>query len=96
MSAANRVMRHDLVGSKVRITEISPGRVHTDIYRSAVQDATARSAMYEEVRSLAPDDVAKAVMVALTMPEEVDISFMEITPTDQAPGGYRYAKLQDL
>jgi len=96
MTAANRVMRHDLVGSNVRITEISPGRVHTDIYRDAVQDDSALAAMYEEVRSLAPEDVAKAVMVALTMPENADISFMEITPTDQAPGGYRYAKLQDL
>lgn len=96
MTAANRVMRHDLVGSNVRITEISPGRVHTDIYSAAVRDASARSAMYDEVRSLSPGDVAEGVAVALEMPESVDISFLEITPTDQAPGGYRYAKLTDL
>lgn len=90
MTAANRVMRHDLSGSNVRVTEISPGRVHTDIYRSAVQDDAARAAMYETVRSLAPEDIAQAVAAALSMPEGVDVSFMEISPTDQAPGGYRY------
>src|SRR5690606_5504913 len=90
MTAANRVMRYDLSGSNVRVTEISPGRVHTDIYRSAVQDDAARAAMYETVRSLAPEDIAQAVAAALSMPEGVDVSFMEISPTDQAPGGYRY------
>jgi Short-chain alcohol dehydrogenase of unknown specificity len=96
MTVANRVLRHDLVGTNVRVTEVSPGRVHTDIYRSAVKDDAARSAMYDEYRSLAPEDVAEAIAVALTMPEAVDLSFMEITPTDQAPGGYSYARRKDL
>lgn len=90
MTAANRVMRHDLVGSNVRVTEISPGRVHTDIYRTAVHDEAVRAAMYESVRSLSSEDIAQAVATALSMPESVDISFMEISPTDQAPGGHRY------
>lgn len=92
MTAANRVIRHDLTGSNVRITEISPGRVHTDIYREALHgDAGKLTTMYDDFRSVHPNDIAHAVATALTMPEEVDISFMEVVPTDQAPGGHRYA-----
>lgn len=93
MSAASRVLRHDLVGTGLRLTELSPGRVKTDIYREALADDPEKLAnMYRDVRTVHPDDVASALVCALAMPEHVDVSFLEIVPTDQAPGGYAYAK----
>lgn len=93
MSAANRGMRYDLAGTGVRVTEISPGRVATDIYKTAfANDPEKLSGMYREVRTVRPEDVAEAVTCALAMPEGVDVSFLEIVPTDQAPGGHVYAK----
>lgn len=92
MTAANRVLRHDLVGSNIRVTEISPGRVRTDIYRNALEgDAGKLADMYDNFRTVNPEDIAAAVLAALSMPEQVDISFMEVVPTDQAPGGHAYA-----
>lgn len=95
MSAVGRVMRHDLAGRNIRITEISPGRVHTDIYREAVKDAQQLSGMYEDVRTVHPEDIARCVAHALCLPEQVDISFMEVSPTDQAPGGHAYTSPSD-
>ncbi|MFA5522310.1 MAG: SDR family oxidoreductase [Castellaniella sp.] len=95
MSAAGRVMRHDLAGRNIRITEISPGRVRTGIYREAVKDAQQLSGMYEDVRTVHPEDIARCVVHALCLPEQVDISFMEVSPTDQAPGGHAYTSPSD-
>jgi len=92
MTAANRVLRHDLAGRNIRVTEISPGRVRTDIYRDALDGEAGKLAdMYDKFRTVHPQDIAAAVAAALTMPEQVDISFMEVVPTDQAPGGHAYA-----
>lgn len=95
MTAANRVLRHDLVGRNIRVTEISPGRVHTDIYRDALSGDHGKLAdMYDKFRTVHPQDIAAAVAAALTMPEQVDVSFMEVVPTDQAPGGHAYARAE--
>lgn len=93
MSAANRVLRHDLVGSNIRITEISPGRVHTTIYAEALADDPDKfHKLYDDFRTVQPEDIANAVATVLAMPEAVDVSFMEVVPTDQAPGGHAYAR----
>lgn len=92
LTAAARVIRHDLVGTGVRVTELSPGRVETGIYREALAGEPDRlRKLYSEVRSVQPADVAEALIAALAMPPEVDVSFLEIVPTDQAPGGHAYA-----
>ena len=92
LSQAGRSLRYDLAGSNVRVTEISPGRVETELYlrafggnREALQDK-----MYRAHRSLRPDDVAAALLAALAMPAHVDLAHIDIEPTDQAPGGYVY------
>lgn len=93
MSAASRVARYDLAGANIRITEISPGRVQTDIYLEAFDgDRGKLSGLYDHVRAVQPADIAQAVAAAITMPEQVDVSFLEIMPTDQAPGGHAFAQ----
>lgn len=93
LSAAGRVIRYDLVGTGVRLTEVSPGRVETDIYLEAFAgDRAALGKLYDKVRSLSPDDVAAAVATAIALPEQVDVSFLEIVPTDQATGGHAIAE----
>ena len=92
LSHAGRVMRHDLAGTQVRLTEVSLGRVETDIYlkqfggnRDKLQEA-----FYRSVRAIRPDEVAAVLEAALFMPPHVDVSFLEVVPTDQAPGGQTY------
>jgi NADP-dependent 3-hydroxy acid dehydrogenase YdfG len=90
LSHAGSVMRYDLAGSGVRLTEIAPGRVETDIYLKAFggEQDRLKQTLYTGVRALTPIDVADAVVLALSLPEHVDVSIMELTPTDQAPGGH--------
>jgi 3-hydroxy acid dehydrogenase/malonic semialdehyde reductase len=93
LAHASRVMRYDLVGTGVRVTEISPGRVETDIYLQAHGGDRDRlkEAMYADVRALTADDVAKTIEMAVTLPDHVDLTHIEISPTDQATGGHAYA-----
>jgi len=93
LSAVGRVMRYDLAGSGIRLTELSLGRVETDIYLAAFDNDRERlsSSLYDGVRPIRPEDVAEAIVAVLALPEQVDASFVEMMPTDQATGGYVYA-----
>jgi NADP-dependent 3-hydroxy acid dehydrogenase YdfG len=90
LSMAGRVVRYDLAGSGVRLTEIVPGRVQTEVYLGAYGHDAARlhAAMYERHRALQPEDVAEAVVAALCLPERANVSVLEVVPTDQATGGH--------
>ncbi|MEZ5798551.1 MAG: SDR family oxidoreductase [Paracoccaceae bacterium] len=92
LSQAGRVLRHDLAGTGVRVTEIAPGRVETDIYLRAFggdREALAQR-MYTHQRPLRPEDVAATLMAALRLPAHVDLAEIIVSPTDQAAGGHVY------
>ncbi|GGE05908.1 short-chain dehydrogenase [Aureimonas endophytica] len=90
LSRAGSVLRYDLAGTGVRLTEIAPGRVETDVYLQAFAgDGEAlRRTLYADERPLQPADVAEAVALALALPDHVDVAMMELSPTDQATGGH--------
>ena len=80
-------LRMELNGSKIRHTEICPGRTITGFFRRTLPDQQAREAFESEIRPLAPEDIADAVRFALRAPIHVNVGTIEITPVDQAPGG---------
>ncbi|WP_322047905.1 SDR family oxidoreductase [Paraburkholderia sp. J67] len=80
-------LRCDLLGTKVRVTEIAPGRVQTNLYRTALGEQGANEKLYDAYRSIQPENIAELIATALTLPEAVDVSRMEVFPTDQAAGG---------
>ncbi|MDR5759477.1 SDR family oxidoreductase [Caballeronia sp. LZ035] len=80
-------LRCDLLGSRVRVTEIAPGRVQTNLYRTALGEQLASEKLYDAYRSIQPADIAELISTALRLPESVDVSRLEVFPTDQAPGG---------
>ncbi len=94
LSLATRVTRYDLAGSNVRLTEIVPGRVETQVYLDAYGGDAARlhETMYAHHRALQPEDVAAAVALALSMPERADLTMVEVSPTDQAVGGHVFPR----
>lgn len=94
LSMAGRALRYDIAASNVRVTEVAPGRVETDIYLQAFAGDRTRlqETLYGDVRSVKPEDVAAAVIALLLLPEHVDITQIEVMPTDQATGGHVYAK----
>jgi NADP-dependent 3-hydroxy acid dehydrogenase YdfG len=85
-------LRLDLHGSDVRVTVLTPGRVETNLYDSALGGHEAAvAALYSTAAALQPDDIGRLVGVALSMPDHVDVTRIEVTPTRQAFGGSQVA-----
>lgn len=83
--ALTEVLRQEIAADGVRVTEIDPGRVHTDF--SLVRfdgDADKAGRVYDGVESLTAADVADVITFVATRPAHVNIDFLQITPIDQA------------
>ena len=79
--------RIELAGSGVRHTEICPGRIATEFFDSAFKAREDRDAFLSGYSPLQPEDIAAAALFALDAPWHVNVSTIELTPTEQAPGG---------
>ncbi|MFP3435402.1 SDR family NAD(P)-dependent oxidoreductase, partial [Paraburkholderia sp. SIMBA_061] len=73
-------LRCDLLGTKVRVTEIAPGRVQTSLYRTALGAEGANEKLYDAYRSIQPENIAELIATAIALPEAVDVSRMEVFP----------------
>mgnify|MGYP001806459308 CR=1 FL=1 len=81
-------LRLDLLGYRIRVTEIAPGRTRTELFGKVLGDADlGRERFLDGYEPLEAQDVADAVMFALTAPAHVNIGHIEMTPTLQAIGG---------
>jgi NADP-dependent 3-hydroxy acid dehydrogenase YdfG len=65
----------------VRVTVVSPGVTDTDFFRNTLSGL--RSAADIGFGALAPDDVARAVLLALEQPPEVSLNQLTIRPSTQ-------------
>jgi len=79
--------RIELAGTGVRHTEICPGRIATEFFDSAFKAREDRDAFLSGYSPLQPEDVAAAALFALDAPWHVNVSTIELTPTEQVPGG---------
>jgi NADP-dependent 3-hydroxy acid dehydrogenase YdfG len=87
----SQTLRLDLHGSGVRVSEIAPGRVETGAHLAMLDDRDeGRRRFYEGYESLMAEDIAEAIMFVLGSPQRMDVSFMEIVPTDQSYGGSQF------
>jgi NADP-dependent 3-hydroxy acid dehydrogenase YdfG len=85
-------LRHDLLGSAIRVTVLMPGRVQTRLYDGIFGDNdAATAALYEGFEAVQPADVAAVIEAALDLPPNVDLTTIEILPTNQVFGGSRIA-----
>ena len=80
-------LRMELKGSGVRCTEICPARVRTEFFDTAFDDPAKAAQAAVGFQLLEPDDIADAIMYALDAPWRVNVSTIEITPTEQYIGG---------
>ena len=87
----SQTLRLDLHGSGVRVSEIVPGRVETGAHLALMADREeGRRHFYDGFETLQPADIAEAVMFVLGAPQRMDVSYMEIVPTDQSYGGSQF------
>jgi len=82
--AVTQVLRAELLGRPVRITQIDPGAVETAF--SLVRfdgDADRAAKVYEGMTPLTADDVASCIAFAVTLPSHVNIDSLVVTARDQ-------------
>jgi len=85
LRAFTDVLRIELVGKPVRVSEIDPGMVETEF--SLVRfggDRSGADAVYAGVTPLTADDIAEIVVFVATRPAHVDIDQVVVRPRDQA------------
>ncbi|AQZ51068.1 SDR family oxidoreductase [Martelella mediterranea] len=94
MHTVSRQLRVDAFGRRVRVTEISPGRVETDIFARVekISPEEAREKYFEGFEMPQVSDIADAVEYAIETPQYVNIGLIELLPTLQVPGGLRTGK----
>jgi 3-hydroxy acid dehydrogenase / malonic semialdehyde reductase len=85
VEALSKGMRIDLVKYNIKVTSILPGMVETEfsIVRFHGDEARAKK-VYEGLTPLSADDIADAILWAVTRPAHVCINDMLIMPTAQA------------
>ena len=88
--AAN--LRMELYPSKVRVTEIRPGRVrtgmHAEMFGGSLEEANAR--VYDPVHSLKAEEIAEGIVWALSQPAHLCVTQLEMVATEHVIGGVRY------
>jgi NADP-dependent 3-hydroxy acid dehydrogenase YdfG len=88
VSMLSRQLRIDVFGKRVRVTEICPGRVATDIFAHVHGDSKEiREKFIDGFELPQAADIANAIAFAIAAPIAVNVGHMEITPTMQVPGG---------
>jgi len=79
------VLRLELLGQPVRVSEIDPGMVETEFSLVRFQgDAERAARVYRGLTPLTADDVAETVAFVASRPAHVDIDQVVIRPRDQA------------
>jgi NADP-dependent 3-hydroxy acid dehydrogenase YdfG len=91
----SRQLRNDTVGKRIRVTEICPGRVETEIFGrnmggtpEAMEEAW--KTYYEGYETLTTDDIVNAMDYAIETPRHVNVGMLELMPTFQVPGGLTF------
>jgi 3-hydroxy acid dehydrogenase/malonic semialdehyde reductase len=81
-------LRADLLGTKLRVTEIEPGLVGgTEFSAVRFKGDTAKAAgSYQNTDPLTPDDIADAVHWVATRPARVNVNLLQVMPVVQAFG----------
>lgn len=83
--AFTEALRHDLLGSGVRVTTVAPGNVETEFSIVRHKGDTAKAeAVYKGFEPLKPEDIADAIFYAVSRPPRVNTELLLVMPTAQA------------
>lgn len=85
----SRNLRADLIGTRVRVTNLAPGMAETEFsnVRFKGDDAKADN-IYRGTEALAPEDIADIVFYTASLPAHVNINAIEVMSIDQAWGPF--------
>ena len=80
-------LRLELRGTGIRVTEINPGRVLTEFFDNVVQEEVPGVPKAPPIQAMTADEVADAILYAIRAPAHVNVSMVELQPTEQWFGG---------
>jgi 3-hydroxy acid dehydrogenase/malonic semialdehyde reductase len=82
-------LKADLVGTRVRVTDVQPGMVETDFSLVRFKgDAERARKVYEGMQALTPADIADIVLFCVTRPAHVNLNVVEVMAADQGFGPF--------
>jgi len=85
IGAFSESLRQEVTRRGVRVIVIQPGFVDTEL-TSHITDTTMQAAaagIAASMRTLRPEDIAEAIVYALSQPEHVSVNEILVRPTDQ-------------
>ena len=83
--AFSEALRQEVYQNHIRVTVIEPGAVATELTEH-ITDSKAKKEIQEFVKAMTPlesEDIAEAVLYAVTQPQRVNVNEILIRPTDQ-------------
>ena len=81
----NDGLREDLLGTPVRVTSIDPGLVETEFSQIRFHGDVEKAAkVYKGIKPLTGEDIADAILWAVTRPAHVNIARVSLTSIHQA------------
>jgi NADP-dependent 3-hydroxy acid dehydrogenase YdfG len=85
VGAFSEALRQECVQDHIRVTVIEPGMVATDLASHITQPAAREAALrrIQEVTPLQSEDVANAIVYAVTQPAHVNVNEILLRPTEQ-------------
>jgi len=85
VGAFSESLRQEVSKDKIRVTIIEPGAVATELTQHVtnpeVQERVQK--MYNEITTLESEDIAAAIIYAVTQPDRVNVNEILIRPTEQ-------------
>jgi len=85
VGAFSESLRQEVAPKNIRVTVIEPGIVATKLTQN-IADSEARQeaeTFYASITPLQPDDIAAAILYAVTQPAHVNVNEMLVRPTQQ-------------
>ena len=78
-------LRKELLADKIRVTVIEPGAVQTELVQQVTDKSTRETiAKWQaSMRQLRSEDIASAILYAVSQPEHVNVFEILVRPTDQ-------------
>lgn len=86
VNAFSEVLRQEVSAQNIRVTVIEPGMVNTEI-NDNIRDPIAKQRSEERRKSITPlesEDIAAAIVYAVTQPTRVNVNEILIRPTTQS------------
>lgn len=85
LKSINDGLRMDLLGTPVRVTSVDPGMVETEFSEVRFRGDKDRAAkVYQGLTALRAEDVADAIVWAVSRPAHVNVAHVLLTSVDQA------------